>query len=382
MAGPRRTLYFDSPNATCAVVTCGGLCPGLNDVIRSLVLHAYHRYGVRRFLGIPFGFEGLILDYSHEIENLTPALVANIHQFGGSYLGSSRGPQSLSRMMDRLGDLGVDILFVIGGDGTLRGGLDLFREASKRGRSLSVVGIPKTIDNDIMYIDKSFGYETAFSHAVRSVNCAHVEARGVNNGLGLVKLMGRHSGFIACSAAIATGDVNYVLIPEVPFELEGANGLFENLRRRMRDRKHAVIVVAEGAGQELMNADGNDRDASGNVRLGDIGVFLKDKIQAYFDACKIELNVKYIDPSYMIRSVPADPQDRVFCQRLAQAAVHAAMAGKTGMVVGRWHGRFIHLPIEAAVSSRRTVDPCGDLWNSVLEATGQPPSMCENPPQY
>ncbi len=371
-AGPRQTLRFHPGDVTCAVVTCGGLCPGLNDVIRSLVLHAHHRYGVRRFLGMQYGFEGLIPDYGHDPIPLTPAVVGNIHQFGGSLLASSRGPQDVGRMVDTLQALGVNVLFLIGGDGTLRGGLELFREARRRGHELAVVGVPKTIDNDIMFTDKSFGYETAFAAAVQAIECAHVEARGARNGLGLVKLMGRHSGFIACSAAIATGEVNYVLIPECPFSMEGPFGLLEHLRKRMRERGHAVIVTAEGAGQEHMNGDNLEFDASGNQRLKDIGLYLKTQIQRHFHACMTELNLKYIDPSYIIRSVPAAPQDRVFCQRLAQAAVHAAMAGKTGMVVGRWHGRFIHVPIEAAVSARRTVNTNGGLWMSVLESTGQP----------
>ena len=370
-AGPRRKIFFRPEDTTCAIVTCGGLCPGLNDVIRSIVMQAYYRYKVPRTLGIPYGFEGLIPDYGHRLINLTPAFVTNIHRFGGTALGTSRGPQETKRMVDQLIELKVNILFVVGGDGTQRGGKAIGEEALRRGYRLAVVGVPKTIDNDMAYMDKSFGYETACAAAVDAITAAHTEARSARNGIGLVKLMGRHSGFIACSAAISSGDANCVLIPEVPFAFEGDQGLLEQLRQRVIQRGHAVVIVAEGAGQDLVPSSGTD--ASGNKRLGDIGVFLKKKIEEYFEQCRTELTLKCIDPSYMIRSVPASPQDRTYCMRLGQAAVHAGMAGKTALVVARWHNSYVHLPVGVATSARRTVDPGGDLWLSLLESTGQPP---------
>ena len=370
-AGPRRKIFFEPKDTCCAIVTCGGLCPGLNDVIRSVVMQAYYRYGVPRILGIPYGFEGLISDYGHKLINLTPTHVTNIHRFGGTLLGTSRGPQETKRMVDQLVEWKVNILFVVGGDGTQRGGRAIGEEASRRGHKLAVVGVPKTIDNDMAYMDKSFGYETACAAAVDAIAAAHTEARSARNGIGLVKLMGRHSGFIACSAAISSGDANCVLIPEVPFALEGDHGFLEQLRQRIVRRGHALVIVAEGAGQSLVETSGTD--ASGNKRLGDIGVFLKGKIEDYFRLCKTECTLKYIDPSYMIRSVPASPQDRTYCMRLGQAAVHAGMAGKTALVVARWHNSYVHLPVGVATSARRTVDPGGDLWLSLLESTGQPP---------
>jgi 6-phosphofructokinase 1 len=372
MAGPRRKIFFDPAKTACGIVTCGGLCPGLNDVIRGLVLQLHHRYGVRKIHGFRFGYEGFIQSYGHRVENLTPEFVCNIHRFGGTMLGTSRGPQDSARIVDRLESLGINILFVIGGDGSLRGAGDIAQEAWSRGRPISVVGIPKTIDNDIMFMDKSFGYETAFAAAVDAILGGHTEAVGSRNGVGLVKLMGRHSGFIACSAALATSEVNFVLIPEVPFKLEGDGGLLESLRQRLENRHHAVIVVAEGAGQDLMDAGEEGADLSGNVKLKDIGLFLKKRIEHYFKERSTEVNLKYIDPSYIIRSVPASAQDSGYCIRLAQSAVHAAMAGKTAMLVARWHGHFVHLPIPLATAGRRRVDPRGDLWQSVLESTGQP----------
>lgn len=372
LAGPRRKIFFEPAKTACGIVTCGGICPGLNDVIRGLVMQLYHRYGVRKIYGFRYGYEGFIPEYGHTVETLTPESVGSIHRFGGTILGTSRGPQDIGRILNRLDDFGINILFVIGGDGTLRGALDISLEAQKRGRVLSVVGIPKTIDNDIMFMDKSFGYETAFAAAVEAIIGAHTEACGSRNGIGLVKLMGRHSGFIACSAALSTSEVNFVLIPEVPFALEGGGGLLEVLRSRLESRRHAVIVVAEGAGQDLIEAATTDADLSGNVKLKDIGLFLKTRIEHHFKTIPMELNLKYIDPSYIIRSVPASPQDSGYCIRLAQSAVHAAMAGKTAMLVARWHGHFVHLPIGLATSGRKRVDPQGDLWQSVIESTGQP----------
>ena len=370
-AGPRERLFHNPSQTICAVVTCGGLCPGLNDVIRGLVLTLNYSYGVRTIYGIPYGYEGFIPKYGHSLINLTPELVSDLNQDGGSILGSSRGPQPPKEMVDFLVENRINVLFVIGGDGTLRGAQDIVEEVSARGLNISVVGIPKTIDNDLEYMDKSFGFETAFAEAVRTVRCAHSEAQGYPNGIGLVKLMGRDSGFIAAFAALAENCVNYVLIPEVPFHLQGKHGLLSCLEDRLARRGHAVVVVAEGAGQHLTEGPGG-ADASGNKKFGDIGPFLKKSIESHFKLLGKEVNIKYIDPSYVIRSVPASPQDAIYCLRLAQNAVHAAMAGKTNMVVGRWHGHYVNLPMRVVTVRRRKVNPTGDLWMTVLEATGQP----------
>lgn len=373
-AGPREKIYFDPPKTTVGIVTCGGLCPGLNDIIRGIVMRCHHQYGIARTYGFRYGYEGLVQRYGHTPLLLRPNSVEQAHHFGGTLLGSSRGQQDIGEMVDTLEDMKVDILFVIGGDGTLRGAAEIVKEIERRGLKKAVVGIPKTIDNDIRFLDKSFGFETAFDAAVQAVKCAYVEATGAVNGVGLVKLMGRDSGFIACYAALAGSNVDFVLIPEVKFELEGDGGLLESLRLRLLKRRNAVIVVAEGAGQHLMET-GDATDASGNKKYGDIGQFLKDRINGYFKARKTEVNLKYIDPSYIVRSVPANAQDNVYCSRLAQSAVHAAMGGKTGMLVGRWHGSFVHLPLELVIHGRRKVDPTQELWHSVLECTGQPAVM-------
>ena len=330
-------------------------------------------YGVRRIYGFCNGYQGFIPKYKRPVLELTPQSVSQINEHGGTILGTSRGEQDPTEIVDCLERMGVNLLFVIGGDGTLRGAQAICREVESRGSRIAVVGIPKTIDNDIMFIDQSFGFQTAFSVASDIIQTAHAEAKASPNGIGLVRLMGRHSGFIACYASLARNDANFVLIPEVPFKLEGENGLLAVVRRRVQSSGHAVIVVAEGAGQDITGGHHGQTDASGNNKLNDIGVYLKQKITEDFAAAGVELNLKYFDPSYFVRSVKANPFDAVYCLRLAHNAVHAAMAGRTEVVVSRWHGRFVLLPIPLAVRNRHVVDPNGDLWLSVLESTGQPP---------
>ena len=374
-AGPRRKIYFDPSKTRAGIVTCGGLCPGLNDVIRGLTMELTRRYKVQHVYGFCNGFQGFIPSFRRPVLDLTPDLVSKINEHGGTILGSSRGEQDPAAVVDCLERMGINMLFVIGGDGTIRGAMEIVKEITARQNKIAVVGIPKTIDNDIMFLDQSFGFQTAFSEATNSIRAAHVEATGAPNGVGLVKLMGRHSGFIACYASLAMSDVNFVLIPEVPFQLEGDGGLLSVLKRRLEARGHAVIVVAEGAGQESIASAGLGTDASGNRKLTDVGPWLRDRITEHFKSIQCELNLKYMDPSYAIRSVPANAYDSVYCVRLAHNAVHAAMSGRTEMVVGRWRGRYVHLPMPLTIRHRNTVDPNGDLWMSVLEATGQPPLL-------
>ncbi len=377
--GPRRKIFFDPSKTRVGIVTCGGLCPGLNNVIRGLVLELTRHYGVSRIFGFRNGYQGFIASYGHGVVDLTPEAVRGISEDGGTMLGSSRGEQDPEDIVDCLERLNINVLFVIGGDGTMRGAQRIAEVAAARGERIAIVGIPKTIDNDIPFIDHSFGFQTAMARATQSIRAVHVEARSAPSGVGLVKLMGRHSGFIACYASLAKNDADYVLIPEVPFELDGEGGLLNQVRLRVQSQGHAVVIIAEGAGQELFDDEPGSRDASGNTRLQDVGPLLRARIIEHFAKHDLELNLRYIDPSYAIRSVPANSYDSVYCLRLAHAAVHAAMAGRTSMVVGRWHGRFVHVPIELAVSRRNTVDPHGDLWLSVLEATGQPPLLAGPP---
>jgi 6-phosphofructokinase 1 len=377
IAGPRETIYFDPPKVKAAIVSCGGLCPGINDVIRAIVMELHFRYGVQNIIGIRYGFQGLIPRYGHEVMELTFELVKEIQDLGGSILASSRGDQEIGGMVDALERMNISVFFVIGGDGTMRAAELITREVTRRNLKIGIIGIPKTIDNDLVLIQKSFGFDTAISEAVKIIQCAHVEAKGAPMGVGLVKLMGRQSGHIAASAALAAGDANFVLIPEIPFDLEGEKGFLKCLEKRLVDRKHAVIIVAEGAGQILIppGAFPAGRDASGNLKLRDIGLFLREQIELHFKKIGVEVNLKYIDPSYTIRSVPANASDSILCGVLGQYAVHAGMAGKTGMLVGLVNDAFVHLPFKAVSSQRKTIDPGGNMWMQVLDSTGQPFSM-------
>jgi 6-phosphofructokinase 1 len=371
LAGARKQIYFDPSKLRCALVTCGGLCPGLNDIIRAIVLELYYHYGVRNIYGIRYGLEGFIPEYGHDWLDLDPAMVSGILDMGGSILGSSRGAQDIEAIVDCLERLNIGILFMIGGDGTLKAAHKISAAVAERHLKISVIGIPKTIDNDIYMVSRSFGFDTAVGVSTQAIIGAHNEARGYPNGIGLIKLMGRHSGFIAATAALAQQDVNFVLIPEADFDLEGDGGLLAALEKRLRERGHAVIVAAEGAGQKFFADAGLETDASGNIRLKDIGLFLKDRIKAYFDVKKIKTTLKYIDPSYMIRSLPANANDSVFCGFLGRDAVHAGMAGKTDMIIGHWNNHFVHIPMELSVDKRKQVNPTGKLWTTVLESTGQ-----------
>ncbi len=379
LAGPRERIFFNGPDIRAGIVTCGGICPGLNNVIRGLTMTLYYGYGVRSIMGFRYGYAGLNPVFGYPSVELIPDNVKDIHSRGGTILGTSRGPQDPGIIVDTLQRHNISLFFAIGGDGTFRGALTIFEEIKRRNADISIIGVPKTIDNDIPLVDHTFGFETAVDAASDAIRAAYVEASSARNGIGLVKLMGRHAGFIAATAALAVRNVNLVLIPEMPFDLEGENGLFAYLEKRFAQDKSTVIVVAEGAGQRHLEK-ARERDDSGNVKLGDIGHFLRDQINAHFSG-RFDYTLKYIDPSYIIRSKPAGSNDSIFCGYLAQAAVHAGMSGRTGMAVGRSHRRFTHIPLKELVASCKTVDPEGELWLSVLESTGQPFYLTEEQPK-
>jgi len=375
LAGAREKIFFEPKNVTVGIVTCGGLCPGLNDVIRAATFCALEGYGVKKVLGFQYGYEGLVSKYFHSPIELNTANTDDIHERGGTILKSSRGPQDTQEIVHTLKHYKVDILITIGGDGTLRGARDIQEEVAKQGLKIAVIGVPKTIDNDIALVERSFGFETAVEGAWDVINCAHSEATAYRHGVGLIKLMGRASGWIAASAALANSNVNFCLIPESPFDLEGANGFHEHLRQRLEKKDHAVVVVAEGAGQNWIHS-GEGKDKSGNTQLGDIGLFLREDIQRWFDAKNTEINIKYFDPSYSIRSTPANANDSEYCLLLGNNALHAGMAGKTNMIVGLHNHRLVHLPIPI-IGKRKQVELDRWFWQSVLQATRQPANMRE-----
>ncbi|KAK3210584.1 hypothetical protein Dsin_015290 [Dipteronia sinensis] len=371
-AGPRQKVYFESDEVHACIVTCGGLCPGLNTVIREIVCGLYHMYGVKRVLGIDGGYRGF---YAKNTVPLTPKVVNDIHKRGGTIIGTSRGGHDTSKIVDSIQDRGINQVFIIGGDGTQKGASVIFEEVRKRGLKVAVAGIPKTIDNDIPVIDKSFGFDSAVEEAQRAINAAHVEAESMENGIGLVKLMGRYSGFIAMYATLASRDVDCCLIPESPFYLEGTGGLFEYIERRLKENGHMVIVIAEGAGQELLSESfhsATQQDASGNKLLQDVGLWLSQRIKDYFKQRKMIMNLKYIDPTYMIRAIPSNASDNVYCTLLAQSAVHGAMAGYTGFTVGLVNGRQTYIPFYRIIEKQNMVVITDRMWARLLSSTNQP----------
>ncbi|MDH3198888.1 MAG: ATP-dependent 6-phosphofructokinase [Candidatus Krumholzibacteria bacterium] len=375
-AGPREKLFFDPPKTRVAMVTCGGLAPGLNNVIRSLFLELHHKYEVEEIIGFKYGFRGMNPAHGNPTITLTNEFVRTVHNEGGSVLGTSRGAEDVGLLVDRLVEMKIDVLFCIGGDGTLRGAHAIWQEIERRRLTIAIVGIPKTIDNDIPFVYKTFGFDTAVGVVRLAIESAHVEAVGTPNGIGLVKVMGRNAGFIAAYGTLASMEANFCLIPEVPFDLRGEGGLLDLIEKRVRERGHALIVVAEGAGQNLLEQGDTRYDASGNKLHEDIGAFLRDEIVGHCRGKDIFHHIKYIDPSYMIRSVKANASDAIFCDDLARAAVHAAMAGKTDCLIGLWHGVYVHLPLELVISQGpRRIHPESFLWRSVVGATGQPQAI-------
>ena len=371
-AGPLSKIFHDPSWTRVGIVTAGGLCPGLNNVIKGLVEILSFDYGVKTIYGIRYGYAGLIPKFGYQPLMLNPDVVDTIHSQGGTILGSSRGQQPSEEIVDTLVRMNINVLFCIGGDGSLRCAGDIAEECKRRNLKISIVGIPKTIDNDLQFVGRSFGFETSVASASDVIGLAHVEAKGTPRGIGLVKLMGRDSGFIAAAATVANPVVNFCLIPEMKFTMEGHGGLLAALEKRFSAGKtHAVIVVAEGAGQDLIAGGGESRDASGNILKKDIGTFLKDRITAHFTAKGLQTSVKYFDPSYSIRSVPARGTDAIRCYMLARNAVHAAMAGRTNCVVGSTGDSYTLVPIKLATIERQTVPLNGDLWRGVMDATGQ-----------
>lgn len=379
-AGPREKVYFKSEEVRACIVTCGGLCPGINTVIREIVCGLNYMYGVHDILGIEGGYRGF---YSKNTIQLTPKVVNDIHKRGGTFLRTSRGGHDTNKIVDNIQDRGINQVYIIGGDGTQKGAALIYKEVEKRGLQVAVAGIPKTIDNDIAVIDKSFGFDTAVEEAQRAINAAHVEVESVENGVGIVKLMGRYSGFIAMFATLASRDVDCCLIPESPFYLEGQGGLFEFIEQRLKENGHVVIVLAEGAGQEYVAQSMHavsEKDASGNRLLLDVGLWLSQKIKDHFTKVqKMAVNMKYIDPTYMIRAIPSNASDNIYCTLLAHSAVHGAMAGYTGFTIGPVSSRHAYIPIDRVTETTKTIKLTDRMWARLLSSTNQPSFLKGSP---
>lgn len=372
-AGPRGSLHFEPSETRVAIVTCGGLCPGLNSIVKNLVTTLQTQYGVSKIYGIRGGYRGFTsLGWEAPLE-LTSEFVEHAHHIGGTLLGTSRGGFDAEKIVEWLKAKNIHQLYVVGGDGTHRGAYKLGELCLAKGLNVSIAGIPKTIDNDIGVIDRSFGFMTAVSEATRAIAAARVEAEcNMPNGIGVVKLMGRNAGFLAAYATLASQDVDLCLVPEVPLELNGPNGVLNHVEKVINQKGHAVVVVAEGAGEELLGMSA-DTDAGGNRKLPPVGEWLCQQIKDHFKSKSKEATLKYIDPSYMVRSVPADAADSYLCMTLAQAAAHGAMAGFTMFTVGLVNNRTVMIPIpELARKSPRSMSATGRTWERVHTITGQP----------
>ncbi|CAA7034355.1 unnamed protein product [Microthlaspi erraticum] len=373
-AGPRRDILYEPSTVKAAIVTCGGLCPGMNTVIRELVVGLWELYGVRQIYGIPAGYRGF---YSMEAVELNPKLVHNWHKKGGTVLATSRGGFDLQKIVNAIQHNGYNQVYIIGGDGTMRGAVEIFKEVSRRKLEVGITGIPKTVDNDVGIIDRSFGFQTAVEMAQEAISAAHVEAESAVNGIGLVKLMGRSTGHIALHATLSSRDVDCCLIPEMSFYLEGKGGLFEFLEQRLKNHGHAVLVVAEGAGQEIIprnEAQRQETDESGNLVFLDVGVWLKSALKEWWERehpGKL-FTVKYIDPTYMIRAVPANAIDNLYCTLLAHSAIHGVMAGYTGFVSGPINGNYAYIPLEEVAQTKNEVNTSDHKWAWVRSVTNQP----------
>ncbi|KAJ8772384.1 hypothetical protein K2173_027561 [Erythroxylum novogranatense] len=311
-AGPREKVgLFQARGSACLCSHLWGLCPGINTVIQEIVCGLNYMYGVDDILGIEF--------YSRNTLNLTPKVVNDIHKRGGTFIRTSRGGHDTHKIVDNIQDRGINQVYIIGGDGTQKGAARIHEEVERRCLQVAVAGIPKTIDNDI-----------AVSFAIVLIS-------------------------------ILSG---------------GFRWAFEYIEERIKENGHMVIVIAEGAGQEYVSqsmgaVDERDRDASGNRLLLDVGLWLSEKIKDHFTNIHKTINMKYIDPTYMIRAIPSNASDNIYCTLLAHSAVHGAMAGYTGFTVGQVNSRHAYIPI-ARVTETNTVKLTDRTWARVLASTNQP----------
>ena len=364
--GPRFHIALDNLRVKACIMTCGGLCPGLNVVIRELVMALRYNYGVAEIYGIKWGFLGFTQKECWI--KLEPEDVKHIHLLGGTVLGTSRRGFDGEEISKQLIKNNVNMVFFIGGDGTHRGIKELSKILKEKKKKIILVGIPKSIDNDMPIIDKSFGLESVVQESVRTIRAANVEANCNLNGIGLVKLFGRSSGFVAMLSTLAARDVNICLIPEIPFNLYGENGLLDFIFQRMQVKEHCVIVVSDGARFSV-----KDYKTSNGRPVEDIGLVIKKEIIEKSEELGIEVNLKYMDPTYVVRAVPANEYDCNLCAKLAESAVHCAFAGFTNFSVGMINNKPCMIPLEKMCGkSERKVEFNSDDYLMLLASTGQP----------
>ena len=267
----------------CAIATCGGLCPGTNDVIRAIVLELHHLYKVRHIYGVRYGFQGFIPKYGHDLVDLTPEVVANIHTFGGTVLSSSRGPQDIGEIVDALDRMQHPASSSSSAaTAPCRAANRICEEIARRELRIGVIVIPKTIDNDIALVSRSFGFDTAVEMATEAIHAAHTEALGAPNGIGLVKLMGRY--LRVHRRQRHPGLAGSQLCPDPRGRFRSGRRLRSAGQSGRPPEGAAPRRHRGGRGRRgtILPEENRQRDPSGNLKPGDIGHFLQDEIKDYF----------------------------------------------------------------------------------------------------
>jgi len=335
------------------MLTGGGDCPGLNAVIRAVVRKGERHYG-DELVGFLDGWKGVLERQTMPVD---VARCRGLLPKGGTILGTSRtnpykvegGPQ---KALDNLRAEGIDALIAIGGDDTL----GVANKLSNEG--LLVVGVPKTIDNDLSATEVTFGFDTAVQIASDAIDRLHTTAESHDRVM-VVEVMGRHAGWIATEAGIAGGAAE-ILIPEEPFDIDAICRRLQG--RHDRGRYASLVVVAEGAVpvEGTMEVQSGELDAFGHVRLGGIANRVAQGIE---ERTGFETRVTIL--GHVQRGGTPTAFDRILATRFGVAAIDAVHEGVTGQMVALQAGQIVRVPLAEAVGKSKTVDP--QLYHGVAE---------------
>jgi 6-phosphofructokinase 1 len=446
-AGPRNMLRFPGHHKKLlkvGVLVSGGIAPGINAVISGIVQRhvLYHTpqitdlrvpgktprsytlqvFGFRNgFAGLLAGDDVTVLYDSDSPDEKLRAHLRRIANRGGSEIGTSRYDDLLStadpdkrekdldQVAENLANRHFDILYVIGGDGSMRAAHATWKRSRDNGKSLSVIGVPKTMDNDILWVWQSFGFLSAVEKAREALQQLHTEATS-NPRLCVVQLFGSDSGFVVSHAALASGVCDAALIPEVPFTMKKlADYITERLSKRFRpgaggQSPYGMIVMAETAvpqdaedylSDPEVDLDENEKAAiqafvskgcrvhgqtPDELRTGGLKVVsrvLQKRIREMKvdDAYWADFRVFTNEPRHLLRAIPPSASDVAFGQRLGVLAVDNAMAGYTDFMISQWMTEYVLVPLDLVVLGRKRVPPNGIFWKSVVASTGQPPEL-------
>jgi ATP-dependent phosphofructokinase / diphosphate-dependent phosphofructokinase len=327
------------------VLTGGGDCPGLNAVIRGIVRKGVNQHG-HEFVGFRHGWAGVLQNQAVDLTNSTTRGI--LHR-GGTILGSSRTNPfkvdgGVEQVRDSLRERGVDALIPIGGEDTLGVARGLIDEG------IPVVGVPKTIDNDLAGTDFTFGFQTAVQIATDAIDRLHTTAESHNRVI-IVEVMGRHAGWIATYSGIA-GGADVILVPERPFDVDDVCSRIR--RRHSGGSTFSIVVVAEGAtpkdGDVVSEHEGTD--AFGHVRLGGIAVQLEKAIEA-----RTGFESRMTILGHVQRGGTPCAYDRVLGTRFGVAAIDAASEGDYGKMVALRGTEIVRVPLDEALSEPKLLDP-------------------------